>query len=176
VDRYAISISPQDPDKTSATIAVEFDEAGLQALEISVHIGNNGEQFSELISRLDFPLLMEHIVTLSNGQLPMRPEADAGETSVTEGGQGNPLSSRAYGGRSRAAGPGDGKHQARRRSVDVVTDAPSDLAVTYWRLGSAAKVAQHYEVTREIARGWISDLQRGGKLPSQWRAKRVSDR
>ncbi|MDO3110500.1 hypothetical protein [Mycobacteroides abscessus] len=40
-------------------------------------------------------------------------------------------------------------------------DVPLDLTRVYWRLGSVAKVAKHYDVPRRVAQGWVNDLQTG---------------
>jgi hypothetical protein len=50
--------------------------------------------------------------------------------------------------------------------------APVNLAVNYWRLGSVAKVAKHYEVPRQVAQDWIKELRQQGSIPDQWSGKR----
>jgi transposase-like protein len=45
---------------------------------------------------------------------------------------------------------------------------PSDLGQVNWKLGSVAKVADHYDVPRQIVRGWVKLLCEGGSLPDPW--------
>jgi hypothetical protein len=52
-----------------------------------------------------------------------------------------------------------------------LTGIPSDLPKAYWRLGSAAKLAEHYDVPRQIAQGWIKSLRAGGALPDPWTSR-----
>lgn len=77
--------------------------------------------------------------------------------------------------------PSDGRRGGRRAGRDerrghdtVASGAPSDVATTYWKLGSVAKVAKHYDVPHTIARQWIQTLRKGGKVPNPWRQRRRS--
>ncbi|WP_405180877.1 hypothetical protein OG225_06675 [Nocardia sp. NBC_01377] len=56
-------------------------------------------------------------------------------------------------------------------SPEEKAGAPADFGVTYWRLGSIAKVAKHYDIPHHIAQDWIKSLQQQGKLASPWPSK-----
>jgi hypothetical protein len=59
--------------------------------------------------------------------------------------------------------------RASERSGPTVTGVASDLPKVYWQLGgSAAKIAEYYDVPPQIARGWIKALRDGGALPDPW--------
>ncbi len=60
----------------------------------------------------------------------------------------------------------------RRGRESVPSGVPADVATTYWRLGSTAKLAEHYNVPHQIAREWIRTLRAGGKVPNPWRQDR----
>jgi hypothetical protein len=46
---------------------------------------------------------------------------------------------------------------------------PADLGKMYWRLGSVAKVARHYEVSNQMVKAWIQILREAGEIPNPWR-------
>lgn len=73
----------------------------------------------------------------------------------------------------------DGRQGARRvarnrqRGRNVAANGvPTDVAKTYWKLGSIAKLAEHYDVPHKIARDWIRVLREGGKVPNPWQQRR----
>jgi hypothetical protein len=163
---YTIVIASDEPGKTNATIGVDIDSATARVREISVHVGDDGEPFPAAFTRLDFRQLMETAALLSRGHLPEDEAVGEGE----EASDGVPSEAA-----SKDSRPTTNGRSARRSrgAARRATDAPSDLAVVYWRLGSVAKVAKHYDVTHQIARDWVRHLREGGTLPSPWRQKKA---
>ncbi|MFI6133217.1 hypothetical protein [Micromonospora sp. NPDC051141] len=148
---------------------VDLASAGPTVREISVRPDDGGSTVPQKLAALDFRQIVEIASRLSGeaeapGSVPDivdRDDMDRDEPAQ-----------RIDGGRTSAPAdkvpPGRvGKH---------VSDMPPDFPVRYWKMGSAARVAEHYSVPRQIANGWIKELRRTGKAPDPWRQGRTRGR
>jgi hypothetical protein len=174
VSEYTLHILPDDAAKTSATITVRLTSRGPEVQEIDVCIGNDATPFPEELSQLDFQSVIRAVAALSMGHLPGEHDMAMPSVDLVEPGPIEPRQRQAaaatkppvkLAAQSRQGG------QKRRRTDN--SDAPSDLATMYWKLGTTAKVAAHYSVPRQIAQSWIQTLRQGGKLPNPWQQKRT---
>ena len=177
VREYTVQILSTDPAHTSATITVRLDPHGPEIHEITVHIGSDATPFPEELAQLDFHSAISAAATLSRGHLPTGPDTTAPDTDPIESqpvdqhqqratsAPGTPRPSTTPAAQSRRGG--------RQRHTTGKTDLPSDLAMTYWKLGTTAKVAAHYSVPRQVAHKWIQLLRQGGTLPNPWKQKGI---
>lgn len=155
---YTISITRDVPGGSAVLAHVEIEPGRCTLTEISVRIGEDAAPLPKDLGLLDITVLIETAVALSEGRLPTRfqpePPAHAGDETTS------------------AAGTVPAQATARRRRATPAqkNGAPSDLPLIYWRLGSVAKVAAHYDVTRQIARDWIRSVRKQGSLPNPWSA------
>lgn len=176
VDIYTITITPADPRGTGASITVEIDPDECRIREIAVLMGELGAPFPEALSRLELAPLFESMTLLSQGQLKMQEGGAPSTPAHTASSEESETSgSRA----SRGDAQGDKSTGGRRSSTKKATPAhgaPADLAKMYWRLGSTAKVATHYNVPHAVARDWVQDLRKTGAAPDPWQSRRAPRR
>lgn len=163
---YTVTISADDERKATATIVVRLDSSGLLIQEIAVRPGSDGQPIPPELANLEFAQVMETVVELSHGRLP-RPPVD------TQGPPGPPdeppaKMPRATTGKSTTSGKSATSGKSRQQGPESTNDVPSDLPVMFWRLGTAAKVADHYSVPRHVATGWVRLLRQAGTVPSPW--------
>ncbi|MEU2258238.1 hypothetical protein [Nocardia xishanensis] len=174
---YKVTIAPDAPDKTNATITVVLDTGGVRVTEICVAVGDDGAPLPNELAHIDFAVLVENAVLMSQGRLPMVAEATNAETIDVEPAPDRapaktaPHADRAVL-RSDTGAAASGNARRASDSARPFNGAPSDLAVTFWRLGSITKVAKHYDVPRHIAQDWIKVLSQETKLPTSWSNKR----
>lgn len=178
MSEYTVHFVPSDPVETGATVTVRLAPDGPEIREIDVRIGSDAAPFPESLSQLDFQSLIAAVVTLSRGSLsgdqylgshridPFEPvEAEPHERPGAIASGASPRSS------VKPATPA--RRGRKKRSGTEKSDAPSDLAMMYWKLGTTSKVATHYSVPRQIAQRWIQSLRKGGALPDPWRQERT---
>lgn len=161
---YVLSLTPAGFDGPSVVAHIEIDGGRPRVVELTVRPGSDGLPLPHEVADLDFRLLAEQAVAMSTGRLPLvhvsriedgqQPSAEAGRDTTVEPSPPRPV------------------HKQRTRppegSGSVPAGVPSDLGKVYWRLGSVAKVADHYDVPRQIARGWVKLLRDGGTLSDPW--------
>jgi hypothetical protein len=162
--RFTITVNPDDPATAGFTARVVVTGGQVVVTELSLQAGVDGRALPADLAGLDFATLARAAAALSAGDfnlaaLPAQPsDADRRREQAPPA-------------------PIHREHGARRRAGTVpgagvgYTGVPSDLAVMFWRLGSAAKVADHYDVTPKVARTWIKALRAGGTLPDPWARK-----
>ncbi|MET8779454.1 hypothetical protein ABZV58_31025 [Nocardia sp. NPDC004654] len=173
-DIYTITISNGQNGIPLATATVEIDAAGTRMTEVRVE-ASSGAFVPKALAQIDFPLLVHTITLLSGAQPPrstsVEPTADASPDDR------NPIRSAHHTAEATQAPsiPSPAQEQPRLPRSQT-PDIPADFGVAYWRLGSVAKVARHYDVPHHIAQDWIKSLQQQGKLASPWprRNKRPS--
>ncbi|MEW1736407.1 hypothetical protein AB0346_10715 [Nocardia beijingensis] len=165
---YTITISDNRTGIALATATVELDASGARLTSIRAEASGD-ERIPEAMADFDFPLLV-HIAGMLAGSAGGPGATPSTPACSTEA---EPI---------QAAPPVDGATATPRapihdESVRTPTlrpqrsSAPADFAVNYWRLGSIAKVARHYDIPHHIAREWIESLQQQGKLGNPWPAR-----
>ncbi|WP_405161486.1 hypothetical protein OG203_34865 [Nocardia sp. NBC_01499] len=171
---YKISISVVESNKILATATVEVSDNWAKIVEVHAEVSENYVVPTELAA-VDFSVLVRTASLLAGNPMLDEPgdvtvtvsvaqeeEADEESANVSES-PGNEKS-------SDEMAPSE-VEQPDHGNRSVKTDMPSDFGVTYWRLGSIAKVAKHYGVPHRIAQDWIRSLQREGKVASPWPKK-----
>lgn len=162
--RYTIVVSGVDAGGWSITFEVESgSEAELAITQVRIRPGTSNVNFPAMqLSGFDFA---------SSLQLAARLFAGAGDPpmSVRDSQQPAPLPPNG----SVEAPVANGPDLTKKSPQQSKGGAPSDLARTYWRLGSVPQVARHYDVPRQVARDWISELQARQELPKSWRPRRT---
>lgn len=162
--RFRIEVSPEPcGDSGRAIFIVEAASGRLRIDEVRLVPGALGIELPPELGELDFHGCVSMATILSAGTPPT---TDAGKAVVEEPSEG----SSAQVSLARSA---EESAVARREPVGVLSMAdrpssgpPSDLARVYWRVdGSIAKVAKHYDVPRQIARDWISNLRNENAIP-----------
>ncbi|WP_156161824.1 hypothetical protein [Nocardia vulneris] len=171
---YKVTIASDEPDKATAIITVELAAGKVRVTEVRVVIGEDGAPLPNELTHVDFSLLIKNAALMSHGQLPVdakSPDAEAEELKPAP----DHAHTKPAPARERAvvpSGPRDVDNTRRASGSARASGAPSDLAVTFWRLGSITKVAKHYDVPRHIAQDWIKVLSQEAKLPNTWSSKR----
>ncbi|WP_280427292.1 hypothetical protein [Nocardia brasiliensis] len=175
---YKLTIAPEEPGRTAAVLTVELDAGGARVHDIRVIVGDDGTPLPKELAHIDFAVLVETAVLMSHGRLPVVAESTEVEPSPDHVPTGaapatdTVLRADHSVARSTATAPPSGKARRASSSDHPSNGAPSDLAVTFWRLGSITKVAKHYDVPRHIAQDWIKVLSQDTKLPNSWVSKR----
>ncbi len=165
---YTITICSPDTGATLVTATAKIDASGTHLTEVRSE-ANSDELIPEELAHIDFPFLVRTAIMLT-GQYRDRTAlhdkfstANSRSSSVAIA---TPEPEDASLERHATQKNTDKALPTRRRS------APDDFGVTYWRLGSIAKVARHYEVPNHIAQDWIKSLQQQGKLANPWPTKK----
>ncbi|QIS22161.1 hypothetical protein [Nocardia terpenica] len=170
---YTISIAASDQSEVVAAATVEVIDDQALITEIRTEVGASTVIPLQLGS-IDFSLLVRTAVMLSGAMDPKpdfrvddREFASRNQLPSDVGPRTEPPSTAvADQARAPVGNPGPvRKERAKNHGM------PSDFGVTYWRLGSIAKVAKHYEVPHHIAQDWIKSLQKEGKVASPWPKK-----
>lgn len=150
-------------------VVVDLASAGPTVREISVRPDDGGSAIPQTLAELDFRQVIEMAFRLSGDAEPPGSVLDIVDRHDIE--------------RYEPAQPIDGGRTSvpadkvpPRRVGKHVSDMPPDLPVTYWKMGSAVRVAEHYSVPRQVANGWIKELRRTGKAPDPWRQGRTRGR
>lgn len=176
-DSYTITITNIRTGSAVATATVEIADDSVRLTEIGTEI--SGENLvPEVLATLDFPFLVRTANMLSGVSAQDEVVSESAHPvqepeTKTQDMPSEPL-----------IAPADGRGvtltetcppeqlvAARERTTskrDQRAEAPADFGVTYWRLGSTAKVAKHYDVPHRVAQDWIKSLQQQGKLASPW--------
>jgi hypothetical protein len=161
---YRIEITPNELGADSVAFTLDASVSPFRLTEVSVQIGSDGSPLPIELGEIDFRAYVSIAVALSAGVFPSRGQAPMAGSG--------PPSDETYESRPSASQvPTVTASTVRRlgRKTDVPrTGAPSDLAVYYWRLGSVAKVAKHYDVPRQVARDWIKELRNRNSIPNPW--------
>ncbi|WP_157187435.1 hypothetical protein [Nocardia vinacea] len=177
-DSYTITISDARTGVVAAVATVEIDASGVRLAEVRAE--TTGEAYvPEDLARIDFPLLVRTANMLSGGPSRLNLASKLSSTSETvsppaeTGIPLTPLESidDADTAVSEPASKLAGAQQRAQRQREQRAGAPSDFGVTYWRLGSTAKVAKHYDIPHHVAQDWIKSLQQQGKLANPWPSK-----
>jgi hypothetical protein len=160
---YVLSLTPAGVDGPTVVAHIEIDGGQPRVVELTVRPGSDGLPLPPEVADLDFRLLAEQAAALSTGHLPFAHDSPAPVHGPPTGN-----------GRDDAAEPSPTRLVGKRRTSPpespgpVTKGVPSDLGKIYWKLGSVAKVADYYDVPRQIARGWVKALRNGGALPDPW--------
>lgn len=168
-DIYTISISDADREDALATATVEITGDRARITEIRTRAG--AEAVPAQLGEIDFSLLVRTAMMFSGAARP-EPHPGAEEEPATGGRLSAP---------AEPVPPTAPPEPVIRPSRETARpapkastrnfDMPADFGVTYWRLGSIAKVAKHYDVPHHIAQDWIKALQEAGKAANPWPKK-----
>ncbi|MEU4323337.1 hypothetical protein AB0F85_31935 [Nocardia fluminea] len=176
-DTFSIMISNSQTGVVLVTATVEIHEDMPRLTEIRTEPDAEG-LVPQALSHIDFPFLVRTANFLSSTPLgvpsTVRPEV-SGKRVDPQGPERTQVDSAPEFADSQfpggAAKPIDEtREQSPLRNAPKV-NAPADFGVTYWRLGSIAKVSRHYDVPHYIAQDWIKSLQQQGKLANPWPSK-----
>jgi hypothetical protein len=192
---YVLALTPTDPAMPSVVARIELDTGHARIVEISVRPGSAGTPLPAELTDIDLPMLIQNAALMSAGRLPASaPGSSATEAPSRSGAPPSPPDAEAKT-RDAETQEAQDKPKVADAGIDRRTPAhdpapraarssrqrpdrgrnpngiPSDLPKVYWRLGSAAKVAEHYDVPRQIAQGWIKSLRAGGTLPDPWTSR-----
>lgn len=152
-DTFTLTITDTDTGHTRLAAVVHVDATGTQL--VTVRTPTSGQQVPQALAELDFADMIR------TAAAPRSPDP-------------TPPASTASGGNStRATAPTSAVVARVHRQAPEIPPLPSDFGVNYWRLGSVAKVARHYDVPHRIAQGWIKALQHQGKLANPWPVKKT---
>ncbi|WP_028479818.1 hypothetical protein [Nocardia sp. CNY236] len=170
-DMYTIRISESNSDDALATATVEIVDGKARIVEVHTSV-EAGTVVPHQLGTIDFSLFVRTALVLSGTktepdaidvEAPKKPESiEESEDAVT-----------ASAAPESAAPAMAAQHTTVPAARAEKMGMPADFAVNYWRLGSTAKVAKHYDVPHRIARDWIKALQQQGKAASSWQMKRA---
>ncbi|MEG8184616.1 hypothetical protein GZH49_39930 [Nocardia terpenica] len=169
---YTISIRESGSDDALVTATVEVIGDGARITEVSAEVGARTAVPPELGS-IDFPLLVHAATLLSRPTAPQpsteldaEPPTDQSKPPEPETDPKQPSAEP-----EQEVWPPPGRPKHMHEGSGASSGMPSDFGVMYWRLGSIAKVAKHYDVPHHIAQDWIKSLQQQGKAASPWPKK-----
>lgn len=138
---YTLSIRSNEDDGPAVSVDMSLEDGKSVVTRVSVFPASDGSLVPiELAAAVDVPGLLQAVLT------SMTPGALAGSRSAE-----TPNAVKTAEAKPSAPRP----KATRRKRKD---DAPEDLGAVYWRLGSIAKVANHYGVDKHTARNWVSRL------------------
>ncbi|WP_459546642.1 hypothetical protein [Nocardia sp. X0981] len=190
---YTISISDADREDVLATATVDITSGRARITEIRARAG--AEAVPPQLGEIDFSLLVRTAMMFSGAARPGphpgteegpatddRPSAPAEPAPPMAAEPAPPMAAEpAPSMVAEPVPPTGAPESAVRQSREAARpapkgntknfDMPADFGVTYWRLGSIAKVAKHYDVPHRIAQEWIKALQEAGKAANPWPKK-----
>ncbi|QIS23397.1 hypothetical protein [Nocardia terpenica] len=153
-DTFTLTITDTDTGHVRLTAVVHVDATGTHL--VTVRTATSGAQVPQGLAELDFADL------IATAAAPRSPDPAPPASTVSAGSA-----------RPRATEPTPAVPARVHRQVPEIPPVPSDFGVTYWRLGSVAKVARHYDVPHRTAQAWIKALQHQGKLANPWPVKKT---
>jgi hypothetical protein len=178
---FTLTVTPEGCTEAGFTARVSVTRDRAVATELSLRISPESTALPTALAELDFAALTRAAAALSRGDFnlavrPQEPPDDGTDDATAPTVDGlhpkpEPLPATAGG------APGRRRSSAVPGAGSGSTGLPADLAVVYWRLGSATKVAEHYDVTPQTARAWLKTLRGEGKVRDPWgrRGRRRSD-
>lgn len=155
---YSLRITKTDSDDVLVTATVDVVDGTARIVEIHART-SVGHDLPTSLTSIDLSLLIRTQLLLSGSSKLQDSRGTDTESDVKKVADQEPQTS------IQATSPSISVAPERRPNKD---DMPSDFGVYYWRLGSLAKVAKHYDVPHHVAQSWIKKLQRDGKVASQW--------
>jgi hypothetical protein len=164
--RYEISVTREESSEPIAVFAVDASTTEFRVAEIRVQLGAEGSALPAGLLQFDYDAFMAVAVALSRGALPATEHTDICQKPTNKPPAPNADALRNHVIRRSAASPDRTDRDRRQGSPSSDASTPSDLPVTYWRLGSVAKVAKHYDVPRQVASGWVKALRDRSIIPA----------
>jgi hypothetical protein len=178
VTAYTVTITAED---SGATAQLHLDTTGDQAILTDIHLHHGNTLPAGQLPAIDYTLLLQAIDTSrpTRARATKTPAGAAAAAATTQNqrasGSTNPAAARprtrgaaartggAAGNTATTAGKNTKKTAINTGRTGSDTKrrywhAPDDLAAVYQKLGSAAAVADHYQVPRHTANGWIRRL------------------
>lgn len=162
-DVYILSIARKNSQKPIVSATVQVFNGSAVVTEIHAETAE-GHVLPSPLASVDLSLLVRTMALVSRPEsVDSSPGTDASESETRNSGGKSPLAE------LHSSAPSiDGSTDAASENRTAKDAIPSDFGVNYWRLGSLAKVAKHYDVPHHVAQSWIKKLQRDGKVASQW--------
>lgn len=166
---YTITITPDDDSATATTLRLETSHGDVKLTDLHLHAG--GGLSNGVLPAIDYGLLLRAItpttptpIGTARPQAPAEPVAARsrpGRGGVMSGPGPNANTSRGTGvGRAKTATPTSARksNRATAGSERAYRRMPDDFAAVYRQAGTASAIADHYNVPRHTAHGWIRRL------------------
>lgn len=165
---YDITIAAQDEPEAKTTIRVEVDDttgAAVRITEMVVRAVEGGNLTGAPLHTMDFGLLLRAIGAAAGDETSGPGAGEAHPVRKTATRAARPAPERRAGTRSMGAGRrgGAGRKGASTAKIREYRRMPDDLERTYAALGSITAVAEHYDVPRHTAQGWMNRLRRASR-------------
>lgn len=160
---YTIGITPDDDHEPTTIIRVRL--GGPEPLIESISTtSTNGGFRPDHVPAVDAPALVSALAAA------MRPQPAATTISVEPKPAAVPAAKKRNAPAKRPAAKTARKAVATKTTTAPAGSrnyrtTPTDLVEVYARVGTINALAEHYEVPRHTAQGWVSRLRRQGKLP-----------
>jgi hypothetical protein len=178
VSSYTITIIPDDDSATATTLRLDTSHGDVKLTDLHLHAG--GGLSNGVLPAIDYGLLLRAITPTTptpiggtraqapaepvaarsrpgrGGGVTSRPSANANTTRGTVAGRAKTAKATTARKSTRAAA---GSERAYRRM-------PDDFAAVYRQAGTASAVADHYNVPRHTAHGWIRRLRGQAGAPT----------
>jgi hypothetical protein len=156
-ESFTLTITDTETGRARLTAVVRVDATGTHLVTVRTTPG----WVPLALAELDFAGLI-HTATAPRSPDPTLPTSTG--SGVGNGSGRTP---------ARAATPAAAVPATGRRQAPEIPPVPSDFGVTYWRLGSIAKVAHHYDVPHRTAQAWIKALQHHRTPANPWPTKKT---
>jgi hypothetical protein len=172
VSSYTITISPDDDSSTTTTLRLDTSSEGVRLTDLHLHAGNGLS--TGALPAIDYGLLLQAIAPTTPTPVITSPAAPTQQTAATRAPRAEPVASRGRrAGARKSTAPSTGARKATatrgKKATRVTTGSqrayrrmPDDFATVYRKAGTAAAVADHYDVPRHTAHGWIRRLRDQG--------------
>jgi hypothetical protein len=178
VSLYTITISPEDANGAQTTVSVDVNGDQMRIIEVTVRSASGTGLSGGRMPDVDFDLLLRAInparqaVATSGSDLDADSISEAGSQADAPAPRRSapPVRSRGSAGEGKPRGAGtEGKRRQGKPRVEtsvppsvlggrVYRRMPDDLAEVYEQTQSVTAVAQHYDVPRHTAQGWMNRL------------------
>ncbi len=161
VGTYTISVSPDDGTGVVTTMSVSIDDEGTRITELTVRAANGVGLRPQELPSIDLELLLRAIGLASARAAVAPAETTPSRPRKRAGGRGRRAERQQPAARPRRRGGRAGaKAEASTLGGRAYRRMPDDLAEVYDALQSVTQVAQHYDVPRHTAQGWMNRLRR----------------
>lgn len=175
--RFVITVRQDLVDGTSATFTVDMESDFVRVSEVRVQCGRDGSPLPGALANFDYSAYVSLASALSNGRFPAPEAADkVPQRSNDDSGGSGGLTARKATTQLIPAGVIRRSTAGRRVGAASKTSFPPDFARVYWRLGSIARVAKHYDISRHVAKDWIRELQEQNTTATVGRSDNSSKR
>ncbi|WP_432832693.1 hypothetical protein [Dactylosporangium sp. CA-092794] len=167
---YTITISPDDDSGAETTVSVDVDGGQMRIMEVTVRSASGAGLSGGRMPNVDFDLLLRAINPVRQAAEQSGAEAEPEIEEPAPRRSAQPVRSRGPAGEGKPRGSGaEGRRRQRKPRIEtsvppsalggrVYRRMPDDLAEVYEQTQSVSAVAQHYDVPRHTAQGWMNRL------------------